>query len=562
MKPSITHPHPVRPWILLPLAAALALSLSACGGGGGGGIASSVTPAAGKSTLSGAVIDAPIVGAAIVITTGAPLNQPGATQVGTATSGTGGAYTVTVTLPNTSVPVFANATATTPAGTAVVLTAYLGSANTVSASSILTAANIPNLVISQVTTAALAVYQKLSGGSYTNLTPAVYAALLSQHHDDILPIAAAIQAVTDDLCAKPANFRDTESMAEDIANRSTLAGGTSMSTVTTTTSTTLGTGSVTGCDAELQNLTQSIASNGTWAPELDQGDINQTGITVLTAGNYTLQGLITPTGLLATAPASAPSNSVAAPSPFNDTTVTVSSAGQITSTDNNVTGAVVGNYVLLNVTDASKNSYTFAGKLGILPAAFLSSGAGTGFAMRAGGQANGSTPTLTRLDAVLVPATAQPNWVGVASNAGRSEDGLACQTGFGVRLMGNGSTVGGIVLGACVAPQATGLALSQSSAQGMGGEDQYHMRSSQGLSFNPFNLSQGTGATSMPFVISGPATLPGSTLASVSGTAYYVMGANEMVFSSSTTTLASNSLFTMNENPLDKLQESASNQDH
>jgi hypothetical protein len=559
MKPSSTTL--LRPWTLLPLAAALALSLSACGGGGGGGVASNTaTPTAGKSTLSGAVIDGPIVGASIVITTGAPLSQPGATQVGTATSGAGGAYTVSVTLPNTTVPVFANATATTPSGTAVVLTAYLGSASTVSASGALTAANIPNLIISQVTTAALAVYQKLSGGSYANLTPAVYAALLSQHHDDILPIAAAIQAVTDDLCSKPTSFHDTESMAEGIANNSILAGGTSTSTVTTTASTTLQTGSAAGCDAELQNLTQSIASNGNWAPELDQGDINQSGITVLTAGNYTLQGLITQTGLLASAPASAPSTLVVAPSPFNDTTVTVSASGQISSTDNNVTGSVVGNYVLLNVTDASKNSYTFAGKLGVLPASFLSTGAGSGFAMRAGGQANGSQPTLTRFDAVLVPAAAQPNWIGVASNAANREDGLACLNGFGVRLMGNGSTVGGIVLGVCVSPQATGLALSQSSAQGMGGEDEYHMTSTQALSFSPFNLAQGMGASSMPFVISGAATLPGSKVANVSGTAYYVMGANEMVFSSNSP--SSNGLFTMNENPLDKLQETQSNMDH
>jgi hypothetical protein len=544
MKPSTATLF--RSWTLLPLAAALALSFSACSSGSGGGSGGAA------STLSGAVIDGPIVGATIVITTGAPLNQSGVTQVGTATSGTGGAYTVSVTLPSSAVPVFANATATTPSGTSVVLASYLGSANTVSASGTLTATNIPNLVVSQVTTAALAIYQKLSGGSYANLTPAVYAALLSQHHDDILPIAAAIQAVTDDLCTKPVNFRDTKSMAEDIANISTLAGGTTTSTVTTSTSKTF----ATRCDAELQNLTLSIASNETWAPELDLGDINQQGITVLAAGNYTLQGLITQTGLFADAPASAPSATVP-PSPFNDTTVTVSASGQITSTDNNVTGSVVGNSVLLNVTDAIKNSYTFAGKLGVLPAAFLSTGAGSGYAVRAGGQANGTTPTLSRLDAVLVPASAQPVWTGVANNSGQSEDGLACQTGFGVRLMGNGSTVGGIVLGACVAPQQTGLVLSQSTS--MGAEDEYNMNNAP-LSFGPFTLTLGTGANPMPFVISGTATLPGLNMASVSGTAYYVMGANEIVFGSSSP--SSNNLFTMNENPLDKLQETQSNQDH
>ena len=123
--------------------------------------------------------------------------------------------------------------------------------------------------------------------------------------------------------------------------------------------------------------------------------------------------------------------------------------------------------------------------------------------------------------------------------------------------MGNGSTVGGIVLGACVAPQPTGLALSQSTS--MGAEDEYNMNSAP-LSFGPFTLTQGT-ANTMPFVISGAAILPGlNNTAGVSGTAYYVMGANEIVFGSSSP--SSNNLFTMNENPLDKLQETQSNQDH
>ena len=549
-----THPALNRSWTLLPLAAALALGLSACGGGSSG-TTTAAAPTAGALSahkLTGAVIDGPIANATVVITTGAPLGQTGAATVGTATSVAGGAYTVSVTLPATNVPVFANATATTAAGTSIALAAYLGPANSVTAAE-LTSAEIPNLVISQVTTAALAVYQKLNAGSYANLTPAVYAALLSQHHDDILPIAAAIQSVADELCTKPAGFVDTESMANEIANQSTLSGGTTASNVTATASTTL----LSGCDSELRNLTQSIAANGTWAPQLDQGDINQTGVTVLAAGSYTLQGLITPTGLSAAAPASAPVGT-AQPVLFNDTTVSVSATGQITSTDNKVSGTVTGNYLQFSVTDANGASYAFAGKLGVLPVTFLS--AGTGYAVRAGVQPTTTSQTLSRFDAVLVPAAALPNWLGVNGNVSSGESHLACPAGaFGARLMGNGSAVGGIVLGTCVVGQASGLAWSQSTT--MGGEDEYRLTSSPTLRFSPFNLASAIGSPALPFVISGAATLPGASSASgVSGTAYYVMGANELVFS---TSASGTGLFTMNENPLDKVQEThTAGEDH
>ena len=550
-----THPVLHRAWTLLPLAAALSLGLSACGGGSSG-TTTAAAPTAGTLSahkLTGAVIDGPIANATVVITTGAPLGQPGAATVGTATSVAGGTYTVSVTLPATNVPVFANATATTAAGTSIALAAYLGPANSVTAAE-LTSAEIPNLVISQVTTAALAVYQKLNAGSYANLTPALYAALLSQHHDDILPIAAAIQSVADDLCTRPAGFVDTETMANEIADQSVLSGGTTASNVTATASTKL----QSGCDSELRNLTQSIAANGTWAPQLDQGDINQTGVTVLAAGSYTLQGLITPTGLSAAAPASAPVGT-AQPVLFNDTTVSVSATGQITSTDNKVSGTVTGNYLQFSVTDANGASYAFAGKLGVLPAAFLS--AGTGYAVRAGVQPTATSQALSRFDAVLVPAAALPNWLGVNSNVSSGEDNnLACPAGaFGARLMGNGSAVGGIVLGTCVVGQANGLALSQSTT--MGGEDEYRLTSSPTLSFSPFNLASAIGSPPLPFVISGAATLPGASSASgVSGTAYYVMGANELVFS---TSASGTGLFTMNENPLDKVQEThTAGEDH
>ena len=529
----------------LPLAAALALGLSACGGGGGAaGLAApaATATAQGAHKLSGAVVDAPIAFASVVITTGAPLGQPGAVTVGTATSDAAGAYTVVLNLPGDNSPVFANATATQANGTQVKLAAYIGPANAITAAE-LTAREIPNLVISQVTTAALAVYQKLNGGSYAALTPAAYAALLSQHHDDILPIAAAVQAVTDGLCATPAGFVDTESMAEQIANQSSLA-GTAAGTSTTATASTL---LQSGCDSELRNLTQSIGANGTWSPQLDQGDVNQSGVTVIAAGSYMLQGLITPTGLSAAAPASAPVGT-AQPVLFNDTTVSVSATGQISSTDGKVSGSVTGSYLTLSLTDAGGVSYTFAGKAGVLPAAALGGTSAPGYALRAGA----TTQSLSRFDAVLVAAAAQPVWTAFNGLPNPHDDGVACPAGsFGVRLEGNGSEAGGIRLGSCVTGLTAGLSLAQSAA--MPGDDEYRA-AAQVLGFNPFTLAVAGGAAPLPFVLSGAATLPGTAApAGVAGTAYYVMGANELVFS---TPAAGVGLFTMDENPLDRLEQS------
>ncbi|OZB56681.1 MAG: hypothetical protein B7X31_15475, partial [Thiomonas sp. 13-66-29] len=270
--------HPIRPWTLMPLAAALALSLSACGGGGGGGLPGS------SASLSGAVIDAPIANATVTITTGAPLGQAGATTVGTITADAQGNYSVSVALPNTSVPVFANATS--PDGK-VVLTAYLGSSSAMLAAGTLSKTNLPNLVISQVTTAALAMYVA-NGGSYANLTPAVYAALLSQDHDDILAVSAAIKAVADGYCAMPTDHHDTDGMAKAIAQASVAAGTSNSTSALASASQTLGP----SCDDDLKNLMQYIASDDTWTPELDLGDLIEQGVVAVAPGTYSLQGVI------------------------------------------------------------------------------------------------------------------------------------------------------------------------------------------------------------------------------------------------------------------------------
>ena len=597
MKPSITHPHPhpIRTWTLLPLAAALALSLSACGGGG---IASSATQVAGKSTLTGAVIDAPIVGAVVTFTTGAPLGQPGALTVGTATADAHGNYAVTVALPNTTVPLFANATS--PDGQ-VVLTAYLGASNAVLAAGSLTAANLPNLIISQVTTAALAVYVA-TGGSYATLTPTLYAALLAQHHDDILALSAAIKAVADGYCAKPSQDKDTEDMARRIAlngaTTGTSSGATGQSSTLSAASNALGS----SCDSNLKDLMQSITSDERWAPELDLGDVLEQGAPAVAAGRYSLQGVLAQSGMgtvpmRPTPPASSASAtalpaalSVLPPGVLN-TVVTVDSHGDVSSTNGSVSGVVVGNLMTLTVRDDQGNTYVLAGKVGLLPAGFVgagmpaaapsaaassasgpgsSAGGAMGYGLRMGGRTQSTQPSggvLTRFDAVLVPQGSQPGWSAIVPTTSEDSHHMQCPSGqFGVRLLGTGSTIGGLVLGACVAPQLTGLTLSPAMLTSNQEASDDDFRPGASVNFRAFALSN---TSSTPYIVSAPTvtitrspagTGTGAGSVSVTGQMFYVMGAKDMIFSTATPT--SNGLFVMNENPLDKLQESASNQDH
>ena len=600
----------MRPWTLLPLTAALALSLSACGGGGGG-VASTATPTAGKATLTGAVIDAPIAYAVVTFTTGAPLSQPGAATVGTATADAQGNYNVSVALPATATPVFANAIS--PDGK-VVLTAYLGASNAVLAAGTLTSANLPNLVISQVTTAALAVYVA-AGGSYANLTPTLYAGLLSQHHDDILALSAAIKAVADGYCAKPAQYKDTDDMAHDIARQGMAS---STSSALNSASSTLGS----SCDGDLKDLMQAITSDERWAPELDLGDVIEQGAPAVAAGSYSLQGVLAQSGMSAVPMAPQPpasSASAASMPPATSTlppgilnaVVTVDASGNISSASGAVTGVVVGNLMTLTVKDGQGNTYVLAGKAGVLPAGFVlggtaaapsssapASGASTassptnapvGYGLRMGGRTQ-TGGVLTRFDAVLVPQGSLPAWSQIGQTQSRDSHGMSCGSGqFGLRLMGTGATVGGLVLGACVAPQSTGLVLTPAmlaSNSHEASDDDF--RPGASVSFSGLSLSTSGVTSATPYIINAPkvtisksipaapngACPSGSTASSgtpgtcvtssLSGQMLYVMGAKDMIFSTqaASSSSSSNGLFVMNESPLSKLQESQSNQDH
>jgi hypothetical protein len=273
----------------------------------------------------------------------------------------------------------------------------------------------------------------------------------------------------------------------------------------------------------------------------------------------------------------------------------VDASGNIGSASGAVTGVVVGNLMTLTVNDGQGNIYVLAGKVGVLPTGFVvgssvtapsasspassASGASTppsspvGYGLRMGGRTQ-TGGVLTRFDAVLVPQGSQPGWSQIAQIQPKDSHGMSCGSGqFGVRLMGIGATVGGLVLGACVAPQSSGLVLTPAmlaSNSHEASDDDF--RPGASVSFSNFTLSNGGSTDSTPYIVRAPvvtitksipsATLPSAT-STLSGQMFYVMGAKDMIFSTKTpSSMLSNGLFVMNESPLSKLQENQSEQDH
>ena len=274
-----------------------------------------------------------------------------------------------------------------------------------------------------------------------------------------------------------------------------------------------------------------------WAHQLDLGDVVENTVPVVSSGTYQLQGLLADTGISQNNPASTP-GSVSAPSPFDDTAVTVSPSGAISSHDQSVSGQVYGNYLTLTVTTGGE-SYSFQGKVGILPSSFLSTG--PGYSLRTAGPDGAGN--LVKFDAVLVPQNATPTWVGIS---GSSEDGTSCSSGFGFRMHGLGPEVGGYVYSLCGSVSNSTPEMSVSS----GGSDDYEFNNSPTSSPSSFTMSPlSSGSTSYPYILNASNV----SLASQTGESlYYVMGANEFFFNFGSSP-EYNTSFLMNENPLDKL---------
>ncbi len=549
---------PLRPLVL---ALATCAALSACGGGGGGG------PAAIGSnqlaSLTGTAIDAPIASAQITITSGAPVGDAGANTIGTITANGQGGFTITVSLPSGSVPVFANAV--DPANTAVTLSSYLGQSDALAAAGTLNTGNLPDLDISPVTTAALAVYAQLNGGSYSGLTPATYATNLQTYNSDILAIAAAIKAVGDNLCTPAASITSTTNLAAAIATAASLS-STSPTTLSTAISTLGG-----NCASVLASLPSAISADPYFGPELDLGDVIDAGAIAVPAGTYQLQGVVAQTGF----GASASESNLVAPTAvdpadvFSDTAVSVSSTGTVTSTDGNVSGQLVGNLLTLTLIDpATGTKYTLRGKVGSLPTAL--SGGAQAYALRSGGTyaaTTGGSTMLAKFDAVLAPTTATPVWNGVTPSSS-SGDGISCAAGaYPLRLDVFAASYGGGSIGECVSQSPTAWTLlaatPTSSGDNFSFEDPGHGMAGTGSPITTtaptLNAPNWTEISGSPYVLSASAAQLSVNGNTISGTLYYVMGTQTVFVASGTMGAGSNTLLHLHDNKLTQMSEASSN---
>lgn len=156
-----------------------------------------------------------------------------------------------------------------------------------------------------------------------------------------------------------------------------------------------------------------------------------------------------------------------------------------------------------------------------------------------------------KLDAVLVPSGAAPAWGGIKTTS-QSED-VSCPSGeFGLKIHGLGPTVGGTMYPACGTPSATTPFLTLAS----GGTGEDELSSSTSTLPSIAMAEQG----SDPFILQATSV---SLAGGSSGTLFYVMGANEMLYSFTASGTTYNTTFLMNENPLDHLSESSNgNSDH
>ena len=505
------------------------VALASCGGGGGGGGGGSAT------AITGQAIDAPISGATITVTLNAPVGQSGAVTLGQTTADSSGNFTLNLSLPSSSAPVFANAQSGT-----TLLSSYLGPANTLSTLSSLSTTNVPNLAISQVTTAALAILAATN--QLSSLTPTSYATLLTNNRSDIIAAAAGIMAVVDSGCQLPSGDADTFEMTKNLVKNTTA-----VSTSNTTSTLTSVSQGLSNCQSTIQQLLQAISASQLWAPELDLGDVVDNTSPVISAGSYHLQGLLADTGVSQNDPASTP-GSVSAPSPFDDTSVTVSSSGAVSSIDGSVSGQIYGNYLTLTVTTGG-STYSFKGKAGILPSSFLSTG--TGYSLRTAGP-DGSG-NLVKFDAVLVPQSATPTW---GSISGSSEDGTSCSgSAVGFRIHGLGPLVGGYTYSLCGAVSNSSPSLSITNG-GSGEDDITSSSVSLGSTVSMNSLS--SGLMSYSYIL----TASSVALANQTGSLYYVMGANEFIMNFTASGQGYDTPFLMNENPLDKLAEVSQGSDH
>ena len=335
-------------WLVPTLLIASLMGLSACGGGSSGG----GSPTA---TIKGQVVDKLLPGAIVKLYSGNPYGTP----ITTTTADSSGNYSLTFT-PSGSTPLFLTATTTSGNNT---LGSYIGSSNSFSGTA--TVSNNPNLNITQVTTATIAVIQS-QGVSLDSLTPASYGQQILNLENAIIQLAAVVQDVvdqTDSGCALntgPLNYSNLSSLL-----------GTSAITSATNVITSVSSKLSSCTTSTLNTLASQIPSNTTVAPQLTStAALNSTASSVA-AGTYS--GPLTPIITFNTS-----SCTTGTPVSFT-ATFTVNNNGSLSfssSGGGSGTGTLTGNNFTMNVTPASGGTLSATGAFVPLSSGTVSGGSG------------------------------------------------------------------------------------------------------------------------------------------------------------------------------------------
>ncbi len=531
---SLLSPNPA--WLLS------TLLLAACGGGSSNSLSNG-------TLFSGSVIDAPIPGAYITITANAPLGQAGATTLATTTADSSASYNVTVTLPSGNIPIYI--TATTPNNSAIFLSSYVGTASVLAQSASVTSTTVPNLTVSQVTTAALALIQAQNPGLLSKMTPSDYDNVINSQNNQLITLAAGIQAVADGHCGLGRKFRDTQDMAEQIASAALTASASTTSASNSAILSQTSTLMPSNCQGAVQTLMQTIPATAIWGSQLMMGSAdpgNNSATTPNYTGTFQLQGYVLDTGLVIPATPtdsgstdSSSSSSVAAPLlptaasnvPFPvllNNSITINSSGVVSSTDKSISGTLTGASLLLQVSLNNQN-YQLSARIEALPSALLQTNSPAVYRMEGGGS-NTTNNDAVRLNAILASSGASPNWTALGTQLTSDETTPNCPSGSTpIRMTGAGMDLGAMRFPMCLSSSATGFTLNVSTSTNTEIESFLSAVLPSGFTFPSLTMAETTsGSTPSAFVLSSTPTTLTVNGTSLSMTAYYVLGSHEMFY--------------------------------
>jgi len=491
---------------MLPSFLILATLASCSGGGGGSGASVSAT------SLNGAVIDAPITGATITITQNAPMGQPGAVTLGTTTADQYGKYSLTgIPIPETSAPIYASSQGGAVYGQDnpdILLTAYLGQGQALAAAgSDLGEGNDPDLAVSQVTTAAVA----LASNGGQNYQISGYQATLTADQTQLIELSSEIMCQVDGGTPLPSGD-NTLSFVNSLVTQNPPSNTTDYLTVS---------GAITcGSITTYMNM---LTASGDWDAELTGGDTPVSSLN-LPAGTYSLQGLIEGTGLSdSTQTSNPPTSSTPSITPFT-ISLAVAANGAVSNPPNSnntlsiSSGSGLSGQLLTLILTEGATTYTLKGTLKLLPATWHTAPTQAFVFQGGGSDNNGSNDTLSNVDAVLYSGTDSPQWSSFAPID--AQENITCNNGgFKLRVT-IPSSQSVPVFPVCLSANTSNLILTNiSNAQGEGeNHDEYNHSNTTPSTIASTLSSQ----TSTPFIMSGPLTIGTSSTNNM----FYVLGAN------------------------------------